>query len=179
MSVTFNNFTTQTASIDSSSIMDTLANTFNGQRMGNSALIGAVGGAFNNVRGAGALTVLAGGLNGYLTSDSDNVFGKVFDAAKGMLEAYAIKKVVEMLPPQLQTFGAMAIGALGKYAGNSLANLQENNNLLIQQELANSPSVQMMLGSNRGDLLEAAKASSEKSYNYVEDKSLRNHFKMT
>ena len=178
MAVTFQGFSDQVASVEPS-MLDSLSHTFNGDRMGNSAIIGALGGAFNETKGAGLATVLAGGFNGYLNSNDDSFLGKAFDGVKGMVEAYAVKKIVESVPKEYQSLAAIAIGVLGKTGGVMMSNTESNNELLIQQEMMNNPAVSMMVGSGRNALLDAARESSKENYSYVQDKDIRNHFKMT
>ena len=155
--------------------IDTLANTFNGARMGNSAIIGATSAAMDN----SFVANVGGFLNGVWKSDSDSLFGKVFDGVKGAVEANIVKKLVELFPPEMQNIAALGVAVLGKFAGNHLDNVQKENEMLISSQLATNPAVAMMQGYGRDAMLDAAKEAKSNNLNDVKDPEIRNHFKMT
>ena len=154
---------------------DFLSENFNGKRMKYSAMIGAVAGMTDS-----SLTATLGGaINGFMNSDSDNFFGKVLDSFKGMAEAQAVMRVVEMLPEETRKVAALMIGGVGFMTGNYLQNAKESKDFFIESQMATNPAVDMMRGIGANDLLEATKKQSEDNYDHVKDPDVKKYLQMT
>ena len=178
MSATLNDFIKfdATQSLDrEGSIMDSLAETFNGGRMKYSAAIGAAA----SVSGSSLMATFGGAVNGFMNSNSDDVFGKVTDAIKGVIEAQMIKRIVDLFPENNRALVATVIGGAGFMLGNHMQNIQENNTALIQSQISSNPAVEMMQGYGRDTLLDAARNSAKDNLEHVKDPELKNYYKMT
>ena len=171
----FANFDLSKSLDQENTVTDFLAENFNGGRMKYSAGIGAVAGA----TGSSLTATLGGAMNGYMNSDSDNFFGKVVDGFKGMLEAQAVMRVIDMLPENTKNIAALLIGGAGLMYGNHLQNVKENNDILIESQAAANPAVDIMRGMGRDNLLDAARDSVKDGYEHIKDPEVKQYFKMT